>query len=386
MGSTISLLLCFLTLSRFPYSVQCTSVKMDFLPLGDVRTDPIVNPTCLSDHVHTFYGASSIRPETTYDDLRSATENSGNVEENKSLYWHPTVYNYDSSSNTFHKDDIYFASAYYIWETGKVKAFPNGFKMVVGMSEDDNTRANAECVVPSRCEKSDCSTNNDFFPSTACAELEVSMAFPTCWDGVNVDSEDHRSHVAYDLDGGEFGGDCPSSHPIKIPEIQLFFRISPYDGGHHQFSDGTGNFHADYFSGWDEGFLQSVLDNCNNYSEAANPDAFCEDFLTFRGAGDFNTVDCRRGKKDDEDIVSSLQSIQPDPALDVSTITEEAIDGVSSLPRGACSGTLIPAQKQDNSQRREIETGGVGHNHLRNQSTKSEMSVFLNSMKSRLSF
>ena len=36
--------------------VNATSIKMDFLPLGDVRTDPIINPTCLSDHVHTFYG------------------------------------------------------------------------------------------------------------------------------------------------------------------------------------------------------------------------------------------------------------------------------------------------------------------------------------------
>ena len=65
-------------------------MKMDFLPLGDVRTDPIINPTCLSDHVHTFYGAQRMRPETTYEDLRSADGNSGNVVENKSLYWHPT--------------------------------------------------------------------------------------------------------------------------------------------------------------------------------------------------------------------------------------------------------------------------------------------------------
>ena len=145
-----------------------------------------------------------MRPETSYADLRAATGNTGNVEENKSLYWHPTVYSYDSESNTFHKDEIWFASAYYIWETGKAKAFPNGFKMIAGF-DDDNTRASAECVGPSPCEKDDCSTNNDFFPTTACAELEVSMAFPTCWDGENIDSEDHRSHVSYDVDGGEFG-------------------------------------------------------------------------------------------------------------------------------------------------------------------------------------
>ena len=33
-----------------------TSMKMDFIPSGDVRSDPIKNQNCLSDHVHTFYG------------------------------------------------------------------------------------------------------------------------------------------------------------------------------------------------------------------------------------------------------------------------------------------------------------------------------------------
>lgn len=31
------------------------------------------------------------------------------------------------------------------------------------------------------------------------------MSFPTCWDGKNIDSEDHKSHVSYDIDGGVFG-------------------------------------------------------------------------------------------------------------------------------------------------------------------------------------
>ena len=50
---------------------------------------------CLSDHVHRFYGAVSprtMRPEVSYDDLRSAAGNTGNVEENKSLYWNPAIY------------------------------------------------------------------------------------------------------------------------------------------------------------------------------------------------------------------------------------------------------------------------------------------------------
>ena len=53
------------------------------------------------------------------------------------------------------------------------------------------------------------------------------MAFPTCWDGVRLTSSD-QSHVSYDTDGGTFDGDCPESHPVKLPEVQFFFRIVPY--------------------------------------------------------------------------------------------------------------------------------------------------------------
>ena len=45
--------------------------------------------------MHRFYGAVSdrtMRPEVSFEDLRAATGNTGNVEENKSLYWNPVIY------------------------------------------------------------------------------------------------------------------------------------------------------------------------------------------------------------------------------------------------------------------------------------------------------
>ena len=55
MNHVILSLIYYLSCSKI-LKVNATSMKMDFLPLGDVRTDPIINPDCLSDHVHTFYG------------------------------------------------------------------------------------------------------------------------------------------------------------------------------------------------------------------------------------------------------------------------------------------------------------------------------------------
>ncbi|KAF2279792.1 uncharacterized protein EI97DRAFT_455989 [Westerdykella ornata] len=45
-----------------------------------------------------------------------------------------------------------------------------------------------------------------------------------CWDGKNLDSRDHKSHVAYvryeqpSRASFESGGACPASHPVKIPQ------------------------------------------------------------------------------------------------------------------------------------------------------------------------
>lgn len=317
-----------------PIRVGATSIKMDFLPLADVRTDPVINPDCLADHVHTFYGANaSLHPSTSYEDLRAAQGNSGNVEENKSLYWHPTVYMFDRITGLFTKAPIWFASAYYVWKTGEVAAFPNGFKMIA-TAMDRLSNTDFECVGPSACRRDNCEVGNSVFPATACAELEVSMVFPNCWDGVSLDSADHMSHVAYAEDGA-WDGDCPSSHPVQIPQIHFYWRILNYEGGHHEFSDGSSNFHADYFSGWNESELQNTLDRCRNDGEAAMPDQWCEDHLTFRDAPK------RTG---DTSIIERLHALQPTPRLATrATITDERITDVATLPRGACTGSLIPA-------------------------------------------
>ena len=48
------------------------------------------------------------------------------------------------------------------------------------------------------------------------------------------------------------------------------------------FSDGSDVFHSDYFSGWDEKELQTVLDGCENEFDFVSPTAFCSSWLTYR--------------------------------------------------------------------------------------------------------
>ena len=114
---------------------------------------------CLSDHVHRFYGAVSprtMRPEVSFNDLRSASGNTGNVEENKSLYWNPAIYKVvnQNSDIKFQIVDVWFASAYYIFRTKQVRSFPSGLKMRASDSEK-LSRARATCDGPSPCERTD---------------------------------------------------------------------------------------------------------------------------------------------------------------------------------------------------------------------------------------
>ena len=107
--------------------------------------------------------------------MRFATGNSGNVEENKSLYWNPVIYkvvNPSSSSKTYQMVDVWFASAYYIWRTGQAKTFPAGLKM---RASGSNTLARVRkvCDAPFACEREDsggCNGigSNQFFPETGC--------------------------------------------------------------------------------------------------------------------------------------------------------------------------------------------------------------------------
>ncbi len=50
--------------------------------------------------------------------------------------------------------------------------------------------------------------------------IRGSVVFPSCWDGKNLDSPDHRSHMAYSTDGRVLAGSaCPSTHPVRVPQL-----------------------------------------------------------------------------------------------------------------------------------------------------------------------
>ena len=91
------------------------------------------------------------------------------------------------------------------------------------------------------------------------ARLTLNIDGPDCWDGVNLDSPDHRSHVSHSTYVPY--QHCDAAHPYHMPKVSII-AIYTADanfvaGNWHLSSDemvsgaapGT-TFHADYLEAW----------------------------------------------------------------------------------------------------------------------------------------
>jgi len=199
-------------------------------------------------------------------------------------------------------------------------------------------------------EKTNSSIDSARFPSEPCAELAASFTFPNCWDGKSLGTEDPRSHVAYGigLEQGTletFGGSnvqCPESHPVLLPQILLFLRFADYAGEPHELSNGDGvDWHADYIMGWEEEFLQQILDNCDVLKDVP---CGSTRLRNIEGTGAARTKDKVKVPSDSwSDMGAALRKVRV-PMANTTCITEEPITNIESLPRGSCQGSVLAVE------------------------------------------
>lgn len=230
--------------------------------------DPLVYPGQKdAAHLHMYWGNVSTDYTTDVSNLHlqnhASTCAGGGA--NRTSYWVPAMIDGNGVPQVPHRIEIYYKTGYRGVSAASVRPFPAGLRMITGNAYSTTPQHN----LPN-------SDNGSFFSCSAgsgatipnCpagSEMIWQLEFPQCWDGVNLDSADHKSHMAY------ANGGCPSSHPVPLTQItyRIFFSAPQGTSGWRLASDINGtqpgsSMHGDWVNGWNRDVLEKWVRNCNN--------------------------------------------------------------------------------------------------------------------------
>lgn len=278
---------------------------------GDFRTrcdyshmnfdDPILYPGQQNRaHLHVFFGNNNTDYRTTSQSLmNSGASTCMGGTFNRSAYWVPAMVDSRNGrpiepindSNGYDSDlEIYYKVGYQGVRNSQIQEIPNGLHIIAG--NPAAARSQAELEGPSKlgyetagygssqgkyfvtymCKDMYETPRSERLPSiptncTAGNYLEMAILFPQCWDGRSLTSSNGRSHMAY---GRTNQGGCPTSHPVAIPEIEMFvtYRITSGDTRYWRLSSdnysGPAGYsgHADYMFAWDNRAFTDLTRNC----------------------------------------------------------------------------------------------------------------------------
>ena len=218
--------------------------------------DPIVKPNLPgASHSHDFFGNATTNAATTIASL-DAGGTTCIDQLDHSGYWVPSLtVNGVSVPPTF--ANVYYQSAGKPFRT--IKTIPHGLEVVAG---DSTAIAPQSLQVVSY----NCSANEDIdFSSNAptCPRptLTMHINFPDCWNGKDLDSTDHKGHLAYH----SADGSCPAGYPVPIPRVRVNVHYPTIGGpGVALASGGQYSGHADFFNAWVPTELQRLVSTCIN--------------------------------------------------------------------------------------------------------------------------
>jgi hypothetical protein len=248
------------------------------------RLDPLVSPGIVgSPHVHQIVGGNSFNTTMVpvEHDLPSLSNcTSCTFSEDFSNYWTAALY-YRARNGTYRRVAQFpnegltqngGITVYYIPPydgVSNVTAFKPGFRMLAGNPTLRSTQGESRGICH-RCFEGEnfnpfggapCTGNDTtHLPDHFCpGGIRTTITFPTCWDGVNLDSPSHQDHVRYsDIPFEPYAdpvvhrpytpelqrGKCPESHPVHLPQLmyEVMWDTRPYNNKNLWNEDGSQPF------------------------------------------------------------------------------------------------------------------------------------------------
>ncbi len=227
---------------------------VECLPSHSAHDDPLVFPGEPGrSHLHDFFGATGIDAFSTPDSLDGGPTTC-QIRQDRAGYWVPALY-HDGEKVDPQSSVAYYRAAPGVDPTS-VRSLPYGLEIiagdglarepqstdVVGWGCGPNPRLTA---APTQC--------------SAQAELRLHVVFPDCWDGANLTSDDHRSHMSYSRDGR-----CDNDHPVPVAQLEFIVRYPFWDDPSMLVlaSGSPYTAHADFFNTWEPDALEREIDAC----------------------------------------------------------------------------------------------------------------------------
>ena len=240
------------------------SVKCGFS--HDAPDDPIVHPGQPgASHLHSFIGNTTTDAASTTANLAlgGSTCGKGMDQVDRSAYWVPALLrNGRPVSGSGQRADVY----YFVGDKPiPVQPLPLGLRMIAG--DGSATSPQSSKLVHYNCNQTKGGTevvaDSATIPSCpAGTYITAKIEFPSCWNGRDLDSPDHRSHMAYPVHGA-----CPADHPVRLPSVGYRIRWLGASGPAWQYSLASGSqfsMHADFWNVWQPGIMRWLVDHCLN--------------------------------------------------------------------------------------------------------------------------
>lgn len=235
------------------------SVRCLFSHAGQV--DPIVNPGppgTLSSHVHVFFGNRSTDADSTRESMVGAGTTC-EFSKDRAGYWVPSLVRPDGTVVEPVSAFAYYRAPAAIVDE-RIRPFPRDFRLISDRYVYHCGSMRRQSSGPVDCR------------GVPQGKVVMSILFPPCWDGVQRDSVDHRSHAVWPT-----GMACPASHPVELPVLALHVAF-PLDRITSQWrltSGELGSAHGDFWNSWRQRALKRLTTRCLGVTKSAG-DLLCE--------------------------------------------------------------------------------------------------------------